>query len=64
MPEISSEEGYVIESDPGNNSETNPYDNVTTGRRARAGIGIFLMIASLGCAAALFNLYSDTEDNI
>lgn len=58
------EESYIIESDPNNNSETNPYDNVTTGRQTRAGVGVFLMLASLGCAAVLYNLYNDKENDI
>lgn len=62
LPELPSDgSAFVPQSDPNNNSITNPYDNVTTGRRARAGIGIFLMISSLCCAAALANFYKDEE---
>ena len=67
LPEIPSEpyiDGNIVQDDPNNNSYTNPNDNVTTGRRARAGVGIFLMIASLCSAVALYNLYSEKENNI
>lgn len=61
LPDTSSD-GYTIESDANNNSETNPYDIVKTGRRARAGVGIFLMISSLCSAAALYNLYREEDE--
>ncbi len=67
LPEIPSEpyiDSNIVQDDPNNNSYTNPNDNVTTGRRARAGVGIFLMIASLCSAVALYNLYSEKENNI
>ena len=67
LPEIPSEpyiDSNIVQDDPNNNSNTNPNDNVTTGRRARAGVGIFLMIASLCSAVALYNLYSEKENNI
>ena len=62
LPSFEDDTEYIEESE--NNSETNPYDNVTTGRRAWAGIGIFLMIASLVSAVALYNLYTDKENTI
>lgn len=65
LPELPSDRSeFVPPSDPNNNSITNPYDIVTTGRRARAGIGVFLMISSLSCAAALANFYNDEEREI
>lgn len=67
LPEIPSEpyiDSNIVQDDPNNNSYTNPNDNVTTGRRTRAGVGIFLMIASLCSAVALYNLYSEKENNI
>ena len=63
LPELSEQPGYIIVSDPNNNSETNPYDTVTTGRKARAGVGVFLMLASLASAFALYNSYYDEENN-
>ena len=59
LPDIPSEGSVVIESE---DSAATPNESVTTGRRARAGIGIFLMIASLCSAAALYNLYNDKEN--
>lgn len=57
------DEGYIseIETDVYNNSSTNPYDNVTTGRQVRAGVGISLMILALITAFILNKTKSDTE---
>ncbi len=54
LPEIP-DEGLMSEvpTDIDNNEFTNPNDNVTTGRRIRASIGIFLMIMSLVIAFLL-----------
>ena len=51
----------IIESDINNNSITNSYDNITTGRHARAGIGFLLMILSVFSAFALHS-YSHSKN--
>lgn len=57
MPEIP-DEGTVtsIHTDLDNNNSTNPYDNVTTGKQVRAGIGITLMVLSLAVSLVLNKL--------
>ena len=50
-----------ITTDFDNNSSTNPYDNVTTGRRIRAGIGSFLMLLSLVTAFVLNRIKHNME---
>lgn len=57
LPETADEGGYVI---PSENIVT-PNNSVTTGIKARAGIGIFLMLSSLCCTAMLYNIYTDKE---
>lgn len=54
FPEYPNEE-YIseISTDVNNNSETNPNDNVTTGKKFRSWIGTLLMILSLITALAL-----------
>ena len=54
LPEYPNEE-YIseISTDVNNNSETNPNDNVTTGKKFRSWIGTLLMILSLITALAL-----------
>ena len=63
LPEIP-DEGTVteIESDINNNESTNPYDNVTTGKRVKAGIGIFLMLMSLTISFVLKKTEIENED--
>ena len=63
LPEIP-EEGTVteIQTDTNNNESTNPYDNVTTGKRIKAGIGIFLMVMSLTISFVLKKIGCDYEN--
>lgn len=57
LPETDDSSVYVIETE----DRAGENGSITTGKRVRAGIGIFLMLASLGCAAALYNIYTDEE---
>ena len=52
------DEGNIseINTDVNNNSSTNPNDNVTTGKKFRANIGMLLMILSLITAYALYHM--------
>lgn len=54
LPEIP-DEGTVTSAhtDVDNNSMTNPYDNVITGKQARAGLGLILMAMSLSVTFVL-----------
>lgn len=63
FPEYPDEE-YISEiaTDVNNNSETNPNDNVTTGKKFRSWIGTLLMILSLLTALALTQ--TGEEDNL
>ena len=58
LPEIDESDTYIIETA----EEPSPNGSVTTGRRVRAGLGIFLMLASLASAAVLYNIYTEQED--
>ena len=57
LPEIDESDTYIIETA----EEPSPNGSVTTGRRVRAGLGIFLMLASLASAAVLYNIYTEQE---
>ncbi|MBQ5565551.1 MAG: hypothetical protein IIT42_01705 [Clostridia bacterium] len=57
LPEYPDDNGYIAADNTNlNNSSVNPYDNVTTGKRVRAGIGILLMTLSLVSAFAVGKL--------
>ncbi len=58
LPDIDESDTYIIETA----EEPSPNGSVTTGRRVRAGLGIFLMLASLASAAVLYNIYTEQED--
>ena len=57
LPDIDESDTYIIETA----EEPSPNGSVTTGRRVRAGLGIFLMLASLASAAVLYNIYTEQE---
>lgn len=63
LPVYPDESGYEPPDDIDNNSSTNPYGNVKTGRRARAGVGVLLMILSVMTAFALNKIRRQLSEN-
>ena len=53
LPQYPDNTAAMPPDDPNNNGYTNPYDNVTTGKNFRTGLGIILMTLSLMAALAI-----------